>query len=209
MQKKLKDIRVKNYGVGGYGTYQSLLLLEEKLKNHNNVETIIYFYINAHRSRNIGDASWLSNLNKFSRRGHLSLPYADLDKDGILIRNNPSEYIKLPFREYSALVTRIEKKIMRMKFFSQYNDKTEILYKILIEMKKLSKNNSSKFFFINLDSDKEYFLSYENFFKINNINFADCGYSNITDEYRVKNDGHPNHKLHKIYAACIYESVFE
>ena len=209
LQKKLKDLNIKNHGVGGYGTYQSFLLLEEILKNNNNIKIIVYSYINAHLSRNIGDASWLSNLNKFSKRGHLSLPYADLDAYGNLIKNNPTEYIKLPFREHSALVTRLEKKIMRIKFYSKHNNKKNILNKITIEMKNLSEKNGSKFFFVNLDPDKENFSSYNTFFKKNKINFADCGYSPITDDYRVKNDGHPNNKLHKIYAECIYDSVFK
>ena len=209
LQEKLKDYNVKNYGVGGYGTYQSFLLLEEILKKNNDIKMIVYSYINAHRSRNIGDASWLSNLNKFSKRGHLSLPYADLDMKGNLIKNSPVEYIKLPFREYSSLVTRLEKKIMRIKFYSKYNNKTEVLKKIIIEMKNLSRKNGSKFFFINLDSDRKYFSSYKIFLKKNKIKFADCGFSNISDDYRVKNDGHPNGKLHKIYAECIYDLVLK
>ena len=207
-QKKLPNLKVKNYGVGGYGTYQSFLLLEEILKKKNNIKIIIYSYIKAHPSRNIGDASWLSYLNKYSRRGHLSLPYVELDKNGNLIEHEPVEYLKLPFREYSALITRLEKKIMRIKLYSKYKDKTKITQKIILEMKKLSEKNGSKFIFANLDSVKDDLIPYIEFSKKNKITFTDCGYTDVTDDYIVENDGHPNHKMHKLYADCIYNIVF-
>ena len=209
LQQKLKNISIKNYGVGGYGTYQSLLLLEEIIKQDNDIKIVIYSYIRAHPSRNIGDASWLSHLNKFSRRGHLSLPYAELDKNGNLIRNQPMDYLRLPLREYSALITRLEKKIMRIKFYSRYKDETSITQKIILEMKKLSKKKDIKFIFVNLDSGKNNLATYIEFSKKNKIQFVDCGYAEVTDEHRVENDGHPNYKLHKIYADCIYDSVFK
>ena len=206
LQKKLKKIKIKNYGVGGYGTYQSFLLLEDLLKKENKIKIVIYFYINAHNSRNVGDASWLSHLSKYSRRGHLFLPYATLNSNGDLVRKKPLKYLKLPFREYSSLITRLEKKIMRIKLYSKNKDKTKITQKIILEMKKISEKNGSKFIFVNLDSFKDNLISYIEFSKKNNITFIDCGYENATDEHRVKNDGHPNYKLHKIYADCIYDS---
>ena len=208
LQKKLTNLKVKNYGVGGYGTYQSFLLLEDILKNKNNIKIIIYSYIGAHPARNIGDASWLSNLSKFSRREYPSLPYAELDKNGNLIKHKPVKYLKLPFREYSALVTRLEKKIMRIRFYSKYKDKTKITQKIILEMKKLSEKNGSKFIFVNLDPNKDDLIPYIKFSKKNKITFVDCGYAAVTDDYRVENDGHPNHKLHKIYSDCIYNGAF-
>ena len=51
--------------------------------------------------------------------------------------------------------------------------------------------------------------AYIEFSKKNKIQFVDCGYTEVTDEHRVENDGHPNYILHKIYADCIYDSVFK
>tara|TARA_Y100000590_G_scaffold33844_1_gene37052 strand:+ start:2485 stop:3477 length:993 start_codon:yes stop_codon:yes gene_type:complete len=209
LQKKLKKIKIKNYGVGGYGTYQSFLLLEDLLKKENKIKIVIYFYINAHNSRNVGDASWLSHLSKYSRRGHLFLPYATLNSNGDLVRKKPLKYLKLPFREYSSLITRLEKKTMRIKMYSKYKDEIKITEKIIVKINELSKKNKSKFFFINLDSNKSNLASQIKFSKENNIKFFDCGYAEINDDYRVENDGHPNKKLHKIYADCIFNSIFK
>ena len=33
-----------------------------------------------------------------------------------------------------------------------------------------------------------------------------CGYE-LTEEYQVKGDGHPNNKAHILYADCIYNGV--
>ena len=44
-QKKLSNFKVKNYSVAGYGSFQSLLMLEEILKKNRNVKLVIYCYI--------------------------------------------------------------------------------------------------------------------------------------------------------------------
>ena len=125
-----------------------------------------------------------------------------------MIEHEPIEYIKLPFREYSALITRLEKKIMRIRLYSKYKDKTKITQKIILEMKKLSEKNESKFIFVNLDSVKDDLNPYIEFSINNKITFTDCGYTDAMDDYIVENDGHPNHKMHKLYAECIYNIVF-
>jgi hypothetical protein len=195
LQKKLVNSKIKNFGVGGYGTYQSYLLLKEILKKNNNIKHIIYIFINHHEVRNVGDASWLELLTKYSKRSHLDLPYVQMDKNGNLIEYKAIRYIKLPFREHSVLVTKIEKKIMRLKLFSKYKDKTQIAQKLILKMKNLSNDNKSNF------------DSYVKFSEKHDITSVNCAYD-LTDDLVVKNDNHPNPLLHKLYAECIYEHAF-
>ena len=213
-QKKLSNFRVKNYGVTGYGSFQSLLMLEEIFKKNKNVKLVIYCYIWHHEARNYGNATWIQVLNKIKPLYHVALPYARLDKNNNLIRHKPVKYFKLPLREYSVLITKIEKKIMRARLFSLNIDETKITQKIVHEMKLLAEKNGSKFILVNLYlpsesmkiSGKNYLISYNKFTKKNNINFINCGYE-LTKEYQVEGDGHPNNKGHILNADCIYNGV--
>ena len=52
-------------------------------------------------------------LNEYSNRGHVMLPYGSI-LNGKL-KNLPINYIKLPLSEFSALVAKVEKRIMKLK----------------------------------------------------------------------------------------------
>ena len=74
-------------------------------------------------------------------------------------------------------------------------------------MKEISEKNGSEFLFVNLLGSKDILAPYVKFSKENNILFIDCGYK-LKKDLVVQNDGHPNHKLHKLYAGCIYNLAF-
>ena len=214
IQKKLSNFSVKNYGVGAYGSFQSFLMLEEILKKNKNVKLVIYCYIWHHEARNYGNATWIQGLNKTKPLYHVALPYARLDKNNNLIRHKPIKYFKLPLREYSVLITKIEKKIMRARLFSLNIDETKITQKIIHEMKLLAEKNGSEFAFVNLYPPSEsmrisgasHLIPYNKFAKENKIKLINCGYE-LPDEYRVDGDGHPNNKAHIMYTDCIYNGV--
>ena len=69
------DIEVFNFGVGGYGGYQSLILQERKLKDLKSIQHVIYGFIDHHEVRNVAAGSWLYMLNEYSSRGHVMVPY--------------------------------------------------------------------------------------------------------------------------------------
>ena len=207
LQKKLENLKVNNYGVGAYGTYQSLLLLENIIENKN-TKYVIYGFIKHHEVRNIAHGSWLYLLTRYSRRGFLAMPYASLDQENRLVKNSPVQYINLPFREQSALVAKIEKKIMKMKSVLRDGSKTRITQEILLEMKKISEINKSEFVFVFLETNPRILNLYSNFLKKNNISFINCSYPE-KKEYLVENEGHPNEKLHNLWANCIYDKIFK
>ena len=43
MQKKLDNYEVKNYGSGGFGTYQSYLKLKQLYNKFENIDYVLYF----------------------------------------------------------------------------------------------------------------------------------------------------------------------
>jgi len=145
IQKKINNYKIKNYGVGGYGGYQSLLFLERVLNNNKNIKLIIYGFIPHHEIRNIASGSWRYLLNQFSNRGIVNLPYVSLDKDKNLVKHSPISYIKLPFGDKSSLISKVEKKIMKIESFWREKNKFEISKKVILEMQKLSKNYGSDF----------------------------------------------------------------
>ena len=139
-QKQNPEYKIKNFAVGGYGTYQSLLMQERILGYKKNIKVIVYGFIDHHELRNVAAGSWMYLLNKFSSRGHVKVPYASINEFETIERHKAIEYINLPFRKQSALVAKIEKKIMKLKSNQREKDKFIISKKII----QLMKINSEK-----------------------------------------------------------------
>ena len=76
----------------------------------------------------------MSLLNKFSYRGHTSVPYASLNNNKELKRNAPLDYIKIPYSNFSSLLTKIEKRLMKINSKSREKNKFLISKKIINKM---------------------------------------------------------------------------
>ena len=207
IQNKTNNYKILNYGVGGYGAYQSLLLLEKIFKNKNEIKLVIYGYIPHHEVRNVAAGSWMYLLNYFSKRGFVKLPYASIDKNKNLIKNNPIQYINLPFGDKSALIAKLEKRIMKIKSYSREKKQFEISKAIIKEMVKISEKNNSKFKLLILENLTDSKLKkYSKFVSENNISMINCR-APQGEKYIVKGDGHPSYDAHQIIADCIYKKV--
>lgn len=206
LQKKLANYKIKNYGQGGYGGVQSLLLLDEVLKKNNNTKLVIYGYIDHHEYRNVARGSWLRLLLRYSSTGHKNspkVPYAILSRNGSLVIKEPIGYLKLPLREKSALVTLTEKTLMKLLTKKRKKIQKQVVKKVALNMKELSDEKNAKFVFLNLKSNLNEHID---FFNKEKINFIDCNLE-LTNKYLIKGDYHPNGKAHTFYSNCIFNKL--
>jgi len=202
-QNLKKDFNFFNFGVGGYGGYQSLILQERVVKKFKSINHIIYGFIDHHEVRNVAAGSWLYLLNEYSSRGHAILPYGSIENNK-LKRNKPINYIKLPLSNHSALIAKIEKRLMKLHSRKRENIQFEVSKKIIEEMYKNANINNSKFSVLILDSKEDKFNKYKKFFNSKNINYINCPFP--ANEI-IKGEGHPNQIAHKKVAECLNEKL--
>ena len=206
-QKKNINYKVYNFGVGGYGGYQSLLMLEKVLKNKNNVELVIYGFIPHHEIRNVAAGSWMYLLNFFSKRGFVSLPYGSINNKNELKKNKPIEYITLPLGKKSALIAKIEKRIMKVRSLFREKKQTVISMAIINEMNQLSLKNNSKFVLLILENFHDHrSKDYDKFLSDKNITSIKCTMPQ-GQKFSVPGDGHPNELSHNKIAGCIHQKL--
>ncbi|HKY07184.1 MAG TPA: hypothetical protein VJQ55_03040, partial [Candidatus Binatia bacterium] len=106
VQAALPNWKVHNFGVNGYGTCQSYMLLNrlfERERWHNPV--VIYGYIGEHEDRNVGYFLWHYALSMLTTRAQVSLPSCALDGSGAIVFNPPHPYPHFPFRYSLASVS--------------------------------------------------------------------------------------------------------
>jgi len=202
-QNKKKNSYVFNFGVGGYGGFQSLLLQERVTKELESIDHIIYGFIDHHEIRNVAAGSWLYMLTEYSSRGHINLPYASIYKNE-LKKNKPVNYIKLPLSEYSSLIAKVEKRIMKLKSFAREKKKFEISKLVIEEMLKNAKSNNAKFTVLFLSNSDNSLEKYKNFFNEAKINYINCQFPK---NQGVKGEGHPNEVGHKNVADCLIKNL--
>ena len=202
LQEKFKNFNLENYGVGGYGTYQNLILLRKLISKNKDIKMVIYGYVEHHDVRNIAQDSWLKMLFEYSKRGAVELPYVSINQDQ-LEEHKSVKYKKLPLSESSALIHFIEKRLMYFFSYERYNNRKIIRNKVIEEMNNItSKNNIN---FINLflhtsDSNKRKMINY---FNQEGIQYADCNIKKIKSDMVVKGEGHPNSKTHFNWSQCL------
>jgi hypothetical protein len=202
LQERFPAVKFYNYGTAGYGTYQSLLMLERVLPRIKSPAVVIYGFIMDHEFRNVAPVEWLRLMSAYSHRAHLYLPYVTVDSSGNLIRHEPEKYTTFPFRESSALAAFAEEWYTRLKTHGRMEQRHEATEKLILEMHKNANSYGANFLVVLLgDSVAERYF-YQTFFNMNGIESIDCNVS-LTPELTVPVEGHPNGQAHSMWAKCI------
>jgi hypothetical protein len=207
LQERFPTLRVRNFGHGGYGTYQSLLLLEQLLSERPAPVMALYGFYEGHEIRNVATADWLEMLSKTARRhSTISVPYATMRGDGVIARHQPAPYPLWPLREHSATITFLQHGYARLAALERTADRGAVTEQLLLEMQSACEENGTELVVIFLYMNAENKARYSALLRNHGVAFADCARP-LLPAFQVPVDGHPNEKLNAIWADCIAEAI--
>jgi len=204
LQSRFPRYDVRNYGTGGYGTYQSLLLLRKLLANDKAPRLVLYGLIDDHERRNVGSTDWLRALSLYKRQA--ATPYVSISDSGTLETHGLTAYPLSPLMRHSALVRFAVDKFMDASASTRFSRARAATLALIAQLDKISRNASSTFAVIILSMrDVRAVDSYIAFMDANHIKHIDC---NIPDVYKhfVPHWSHPDEDIHTRWADCVAAS---
>lgn len=206
LQARSPGLDVRNFGVVGYGTYQSLLKLEQLFAGPERPALVLYGLIDHHEDRNVATAVYLISMARHLSRGHAALPYCSLGTDGALLRYPPTHYPDFPPRKYSALANFLQEGWTKLLAKPRTAQKRGVTERLLIEMDGLCRRNNADFAVIMLLAPEESRSHYRAFCAAQKIAWYDCTYS-LTKDRQIPGEGHPNSTLNELWAQRISEQL--
>ncbi len=211
IQQRYRGLKVENFGTGGYGTYQSLLVLERVSTRSAMPRAVIYAFIDDHERRNVGTSWWLRAIRRGSvgkDRPKVLLPYCSLGDGGEIVREEPVSYPgiwRLSF--VSSAIDFLQLQTVTLGTISRSFQRKKVTEKLILNMRDLSLKNGSEFFVLFLyfhkDSNREY---YKEFLDNEGISGIDCAFK-LTDDLHVDGEGHPNGAMNTLWSECVEDAI--
>jgi hypothetical protein len=207
LQQRHPEWHVMNLGVPGYGTYQSLLRLEQLLASGVKPARVLYGYMQGHETRNVAHPFWLQQLEKFSTQGMVAVPYVTLDNHDQLVRHAPIRYPGWPLGGTLATVPLLELPWALYRARDRIDQFSEVTDHLVVEMAKLCKAHGIDFALVLLEADAPSIKDhYARLLGSRDIKLIDCAIVRTPDMV-VPHDGHPNARANGIYAACLEKAL--
>ncbi|MFZ5562834.1 MAG: hypothetical protein ACOZBW_02195 [Thermodesulfobacteriota bacterium] len=197
----LPDKQVLNYGVKAYGTYQSLLMLENVLPGMQDTDLVIYGFMVHHIDRNVAPAYWRAMLNIHSSR-MVRIPYVSLDSENRLIRHSPAPFTPWFAGRYLLTIRILEAWLETRSFMAgNSTEKHTVMQLLLLEMRNLCKTHGCKLIVAMLNAPKNVEDVYAAFCHINGIPVIHFDLDAIRDKpLQNPEDGHPNETVNTLWA---------
>ena len=208
LQRRFPEVEFVNLGVGGYGTYQSLLRLEEVLREEKEPPVVVvYEFFIDHETRNVATAEWLKLLRQFEGRGHVASPYCRLGEEGGLERKPAEAYPVWPGDDRSSLINLVKDAYAMYRFRGRAPQARPVTFRLIAEMRDLCASREVPFLFVFL-ANGDWRDEYVRFLETEEIFHVDCS-SPFFDlaASRVPGEGHPNGKMNSLWANCLAEAV--
>lgn len=208
IQSSFQRFEFVNDGTPGYGTYQSLLRLEDELKVAEKPKAAIYFWTDTHDVRNEGWPQWLKLLRRHGQEKCAAAPYVRLDEKGNLKHFPPTAFPAWPLENTFHLIRAVKNRYYDLPG-PEISSPALVTQKLTAEMNRRSLSRRTLFGVVILESDPELKAEYLRFLKSEGIPHADCSALKNLPETRIPGDGHPNAAVNREWAACVERSLPE
>ncbi len=144
IQRRRPGLRVMNFGVPGYGTYQSLLLLRELLEKRGvRPKAVIYGYLPMHAERNVLTYSMLEAYRSYGGE-RFSMPHVEM-RDNQLAGFPPFVVPNWPLEEKSAVVSLLHSTVLKAKLRGREQYEAAATRLLLKRMKDVSEQAGARF----------------------------------------------------------------
>jgi len=143
LQERFPQLRIRDYGVPGYGTYQSLMLLSELMKGQGiHPALVIYGFLPFHADRNVLTYSMLEAFRSFGGQ-RFSPPHVEV-KNGALEEFPPFAVPAWPLEQRSALVSLLHRAELRVRLADRPAQRAGVTTLLLDRMQTLVEGAGSK-----------------------------------------------------------------
>jgi len=204
LQTRLPEVTVLNYGTAGYGTYQSLLALEQHFARATGpAPLVVYGLIESHEIRNVASAMWLRGLTTISHGGPLAVPFVTMGVAGLLERHAPQSYPSWPFDRQLASVDLLELGWASFQARGRGEQRVPVLEALLLEMQRIARAHGAELVVAILDMRSRGWLPRRaNFLRAHGISTVACTPPEIPS-HQVPFYGHPDRTVHAYFATCL------
>jgi hypothetical protein len=208
LQERFPDVEVRNYGTGGYGTWQSYLTLQRALPTCPDPRLVLYAFIEHHETRNIASVEWLEMLSRYARRGHIDTPYATIDGNGNLVGHPPEHYLLLPLCRQLATVAGLQSLYMAQKTSARADQGRAVTERTIVEIDRFCREKRVPFAVLLLMATPATHEHYARFLEAQGIETIDCVRA-VTAEFQIPGNPHPNGLMNEIWTDCMSARVGE
>jgi hypothetical protein len=204
LQELRPDVEVVNRGVGGYGTLQSLIVLEQMLDGAGpRPAWVLYGFID-HGWRNVAAPYWLWALSL--NQNTVATPYATIGPDGGLLRHAPEAYPSLPLHGSLASVALLENAWMRRRADGRQKMAAPVTERLLDAMAELTRSAGVGFSVVMLNVPGKVEKAYGDYARLHGIDVIDCD-QQFGREDIVPGEVHPNGPAHQRWGDCIAKAL--
>jgi lysophospholipase L1-like esterase len=211
LQRRLAEVRVRNFGTGGYGTYQSLLRIERALQTKSALRRfVVYGFADFHEARNVAAHAWLKALAAGSGDA-VRVPYCSFDHDGALRREPPIGYRTWPFDGVLASVRLVEDRLESLAAPVREGQARAVTQALLGEMDRVVRDAGARFIVVELAvRDAATKRAYASYAREHGIDLVDCAPPELyRPSMRLRGDLHPNASMNRVWADCIEKQVVQ
>ncbi len=203
LQTQFSHVEFANYGTAGYGTTQSLMVLNKELAARSPApELAIYGFLTAHDRRNVAHPAWLRGLatRRSNDRIEPRVPFAELDAGEIRL-HPPITYPDWPLKRISAASAFLEWRWFELRSRSRTENESEVTRALLVEMDRASRAAGTHLLVaILMGSPSGSGLVRS--MREQGIDAVDCTHPR-PGETAVPVYGHPNARVNAYWARCI------
>ncbi len=194
---------IENFGTGGYGTVQALMLAERALAGFYHdakPKVILLAFDDAHILRNVSDQSWIFSISDFEGR-YAAPPHYRLENGALVF--HPYRSIGFwPLERHSAALTLLHNVWLQSFAYNTKGQATAVTRAVIDRLAALAKANGAVFAVAVLEDRGG---ATRVLFQDAAFPHVDCsgpGRADPKNTYIAAN-GHPNAQLHAYFAQCI------